>query len=170
MCNNYSPRPGILYACSGSPSKLVIQGSLVASSLPGMGRPGWQPFSLEVAERRLAELEESTNTPTLFGGEDTADEPQLPLSFRPAVQRARRALTGIAVMVCLAPIGHISIFPTPDGGLQLQRSGPSSSISIEIPGAAEQPVIAEFAADNEYWAKEFADPEMAAPFLIHALR
>jgi hypothetical protein len=154
---------------SGSPTTLVINGAAIASSLPGYGHRRWQPFSMEAADQRLAELEQTTAAPTLFAGEAADDEPQSPLSAS-AVRRARQVLSGVATWSAVSPLDHISIFPMPDGGLQLQRSGPSSSISIEIPASPEEPVLAEFAADNEYWSKEFDNPSVASQFLTYALR
>ncbi|MHA3021281.1 hypothetical protein ACXPWS_13605 [Mycobacterium sp. BMJ-28] len=106
-------------------------------------------FSLAAAERRLAEIQALT-TPSLFSKEDE-DHGQLPLTDA-AISRARKLFRALDAF---PPIRHIGIFPMPNGGIQLQRSGEDSSISIEIPPDGLEPVLIEFASDDTYWSKCF---------------
>ncbi|MGD1241192.1 hypothetical protein [Mycobacterium seoulense] len=156
---------GQLRFWSGNAPKLLVSMHGVESTMAGYRNP----FMLYEAERRLEQLKVAAATPTLFAGDNLDDEPQMRLSSA-AVYRARQILRAVATGSGFMPIDHVSIFPMPDGGLQLQRSGPNSSVSIEIPPHQGEPILAEFAANDEYWSKEFDESADAARFLVHVLR
>lgn len=150
---------------SGSVSTEVI-GTRTADAGRRLSR---YPFTVGEAERRLDQLKAVTGTPTMFAGDGPDDEPQAPLSST-AVKRTRRVLRAAAGGFGFLPKGRVSIFPMPDGGLQLQRSGDNSSISIEIPPDPTEPILAEFASNDEYWSKELDEPADVATFLNRVLR
>jgi hypothetical protein len=106
-----------------TPARLVVGGSVESVML--VHAPDRQAFSVEAAERRLEQLEAAAAMPTLFAGDDPDDEPQMPLSSA-AVHSAKQILQGVATWAAFMPIHQISIFPMPNGGLQLQRIGPNS--------------------------------------------
>lgn len=142
---------------------MISLGSLAA------GMQMHQSFTVGEAERRLEQLIAAEAMPTLFACDDPDDDPPVPLSSV-AVQRTRQILRAAATTWGLMPTGRVSIFPMRDGGIQLQRSGSASSISIEVPPNQGEPVLAEFAASDEYWSKEIDESADVARFLNQTLK
>jgi hypothetical protein len=126
-------------------------------------------FTVGEAERRLEQLIAAAAMPTLFASDDPDDDPPAPLSSV-AAERTRQILRAAATAWGLMPTGRVSIFPMRDGGIQLQRSGSASSISIEVPPNDGEPVLAEFAASDEYWSKEIDESADVARFLNQTLK
>ncbi len=130
----------------------------------GQKRTAARLFSLEAAEHRLAQIQALT-MPSLFSEGDDEDE-QLPLSDS-AIERAKQLFRALD---SFPPIGHIGIFPMPNGGIQLQRSGADSSVSIEIPPDDHQPVLVEFASRDTYWSKRLHGLVETTLMLVRYLR
>lgn len=145
-------------------------GTLVGAVIAGLPHSSGDEFSLDAAQARLRQLE-AASMPSLFGfgDADGAGAARRPLS-RNALARADEILRRIAVRARIRPLHRLSVFPMPDGGLQLQQTRSESTLSVEIPADLDAPILVEQVSDEEYRSNEFRNCAKAADFVAFALR
>lgn len=145
-------------------------GTLAGVVIAGLPRSSGDEFSLDAAQDRLRQLQ-AMSMPSLFGlGDPEGGGPSREPLSRNALRRADEILHRIAVRARIRPLHRLSIFPMPDGGLQLQQTRSESTLSVEIPADPDAPILVEQVSDEEYRSNEFRQSAKAADFVAYALR
>jgi hypothetical protein len=96
----------------------------------------------------------------------TDDEPQHPLCTA-AVQAA---LSVIRHLAADSLIGRVGIFPTPEGGIELQTVGHRQTVTVEIPPDPATGMRGQYAGRNLYHNEVMRDVAAVAHFISRATK
>lgn len=164
---------------SGVPIGVVGSAYSVGTDLSGSSLAQWLQsaharedtgpyFNLEATQSRIEQLQAAAEAPSLFGSDDE-EEPQTPVS-PDAATRSIELLARIDSVARLARLHRVSVFATSGGGLQIQQIRGDSMTSLLIPADSHEPILAEWASDDEYLSKELRGTAEAADFVVNLLR